>query len=208
MRIGIDFDGTIADITTAAILYGREHWGVELRPEQTWGASGIEVVGGRERYDQMFRDLHTTPLGLEVPPMPGALDVLSRLAEEHEIHVVTARNEDEGEWARRWLERHGLTVAGVCCTSRAPKLDACRELRLSVLFDDFVDNFKHLGPSTAAALLDAPYNRDLQREPHIRLVEHWHAFEALCGELVAGQGSGALRSAERTVNESSASVGS
>lgn len=181
LRIGLDFDGTIADITWAKQQYAREAFGVELPAEATWGAAGREVLG-EERYAELVEAVHGTSLSVEMPPMPGAVETMRRLGEQHELYVVTARLDHEAELALEWLERHGLRVDGFFHTCRGSKAVHCIDLGLSVHLDDSPVVLEDLG-DTLPALIDAPYNRTLPRHERIRTVEHWRAFEALVESL-------------------------
>lgn len=183
MRIGLDFDGTIADITWAKIRYARDAFAVELTPEQTSRPSG-EPVLGRERYDDLVRAVHGSKLALEMPPMPGALDVIGRLAANHELVVVTARLDHEAALAREWLEMHDVPVDDLVHTSRGSKADACRALDIRIHLDDLPAVFADIDHGrTVPALIDTPYNRAQPRLDHVRVVEHWLAFESLVGTL-------------------------
>jgi uncharacterized HAD superfamily protein len=187
MRIGIDFDGTIADASSAKIRYALERFGVELTPELTMRPGGVPVIG-LERYEAMVADIFGTELTLEFEPMPGALEVLRRLAAEHEIYVVTARLDHEVDLAARWLETRGVEVRGVRHTARGPKTDACRELGLGLYLDDTPAELARLAEGglceagLCAALLETPYNREDDRHAAVRLVPDWPAFEVLCAE--------------------------
>jgi uncharacterized HAD superfamily protein len=196
MRIGLDFDGTIADITWAKVRYAREAFGVDLAPEQTARPSA-EPVLGRERYDDLVRVVHGSDLSLEMPPMPGALEVIDRLTVDHELIVVTARLDDEALLARQWLQAHEVPVSDLVHTARGSKADACRALDIRVHLDDLPRVFADIDHArTLPALIDTPYNRTQSRLAHVRVVEHWLAFEALVGEIASGElaGPGVRRS--------------
>jgi uncharacterized HAD superfamily protein len=193
MRIGLDFDGTIADSASAKIRYAGERWGVDLTPAQTMRPGAVPLLG-RERYDAMVADVFGSELSLEMEPMPGALEALSRLGAEHELYVVTARLDHEVGLAARWLSRHGIEVRAIRHTSRGPKDDACRTLGVAVHLDDSPGELVRLAEGglcaegLCAALLETAYNAGDERHEALRLVPDWPAFEALCAEL-AGRGS-------------------
>jgi 5'(3')-deoxyribonucleotidase len=184
LRIGLDFDGTIADITWAKLRYARETFGVEMAPEATWGTAGREVLG-EERYAQLVEAVHGTSFSVEMPPMPGAVETMRRLREHHELYIVTARLDHEAELAHEWLERHGVQVDGFFHTCRTSKASHCLDLGLSVHLDDSPVVLEDLG-DTLPALIDAPYNRAQPRHERVRMVEHWRAFEVLVESMAVG----------------------
>ncbi len=184
MRIAIDFDGTFADVVAAKIIFARERFDIALEPHETWRADAIERIGPL-RYDRMLRDLFATARTLDIKPMPDALDVSRRLAEAHELVVLTARNDVERGPAEAWIRQYELPISRFIHTSRAPKPPVCAELGIDILLDDWAASFVDMRAETVSALLDAPHNSDVD-EPHITRVADWLAFEALVGELDGG----------------------
>jgi len=179
MRIGLDFDGTIIDTTAAKMRFAREAFGVELTALETWGAIGRERIG-EERFVEMVRAAHEE-LTLTTPPMPGAAEAIRRLARDHQLFVVTARNDVEVRWAERWIATHAPAISAVVHTSRAPKLDACRELGVELMLDDIPGVLHEIAEAgVGAALIEAEYNRDTPRHARVRAVPHWRDFVALC----------------------------
>lgn len=181
MRIGLDFDGTIIDTTTAKVRFAREAFGVELSALETWGAIGRARIG-EERFMEMVRAAHQE-LTVSAPPMPGAREGIVRLARDHELYVVTARSALEVSWAERWVAEHAPAISGVVHTDRAPKLDACRELGIELMLDDIPSVLHELAEAGVdGALIEAEYNRDAARHERVRSVRHWRDFVALCAE--------------------------
>jgi uncharacterized HAD superfamily protein len=179
MRLGIDFDGTIADVTEAKIRYARERLGEDLTPLETNRAQGLPRLGER-RYVQMVEATHATDWTLTMRPMLGAIEVLQALAEHHELFVITARNDDEIGWARAWLEPHGLPFRDVIHTSRGSKAAACETLAVDLMFDDSPLVLRELEPCALhLALIDADYNRHLDLPDRAHRVDGWPAFHSL-----------------------------
>lgn len=182
MRIGLDFDGTIADTTGAKIRYAREVFGLELNALETWRAVGEPRLGA-ERFREMVVAAHHEHTEF-TEPMPGVLEVIERLAVDHQLFIVTARTDAEVEWARRWVTARALPVQAVEHTNRASKLEASRRLGLDVLLDDSPPVLLDIAEAgIGAALIETEYNRALPRHLAIELVQHWPHFEELCRRL-------------------------
>ncbi len=191
MRIALDFDGTIADAAGAKIAYAREQWGVELTRAHSMRPHAVPLLG-EERYDAMLFDVFGTERSVGMEPMPGAVEALQRLAKDHELHVVTARYEREGPFARAWLERHAIRVGSLTVTNRGAKVDHCVGLGAHVLLEDSVGELSHFADhehTVAMALLETPYNALEERSEGWHIVPHWPAFEALVETLAEGQAS-------------------
>lgn len=186
MRIGIDFDGTFADVVTAKIAFARELFGIELPRDRTWPREAVPLIG-EQRYRLLEGELYSTDRTLAIPPIEGSIEVAQRLAEEHELFVLTARTDAERVPAEAWIRQHGVQISRFIHTNRAPKPPVCAEFSLDVLLDDWAVSFLDMREETASVLLDQPHNRHVEDEPHVTRVADWHAFEELVHDLDAGR---------------------
>ncbi|MEZ4502270.1 MAG: hypothetical protein R3C39_06570 [Dehalococcoidia bacterium] len=176
MRLGIDFDGTVADTTEAKVRYALERFGERVTGLETTGPHGAERLG-HERYLEMVEAVHRTEWTLSIAPMPGAIEALHALAEHHELFIVTARTHEEIGWAREWLRPHGVPFRGVVHTNREPKDAACDTLGIDVMLDDSLYVLRQLeGVGAHLALMDAEYNRAGDYPVRTRRVIDWSAF--------------------------------
>lgn len=191
MRLGIDFDNTLADFGGLLRHITLERTGFDLRsvreanPDVTDIEAAIHAAVGRERFEALIAEIEQTDLTLEMEPRPAAIEVARRLAARHEIVVVTARTVPDAEAARRWLRRYDIPVAEVIATAYAPKAAHAAEQGLVVHLDDAVsviEAFDEAHP-TVPALLAHPMNAGAPRAAHWRAVEDWRAFEALVEAL-------------------------
>ncbi|MBM3139921.1 MAG: hypothetical protein FJ027_13385 [Candidatus Rokubacteria bacterium] len=179
MRIALDFDGTIAGWGAAMDRWMRDQLGAELDPTRD-----VAEQMAREQLVAMVRAILGSELTLAMEPLPGALEAIARLSEAHALYVVTARNELEARFAREWLERHRVPLAGVLHTSSASKAPACDAIGADLLLDDTPAVLADLLPTpTRPVLLESRSRRAEPRPAGIHVVEHWAAFEALCARL-------------------------
>ncbi len=188
MRIGVDFDDTLADFSTLLVRSVRERFGLDLLALHAEGKPGRQAAGDAA-WDALIEEMLTTDMTLEMAPKADCIDVTQRLAERHELVILTARRDSEIASMRRWLNRHGIPVADTVHTNRQTKAPHARDLGLAVhiddtpkVFDDFV------GHETVAALYlggSVGLNRP-QPGAHVRTLSHWREFEALVGTLERG----------------------
>ena len=179
MKIGLDFDGTIASWAGAMDHWLRAHTGRPLDRER----NVVEQVT-REQLQEMIGAILGSALTLEMEPEEEALDVISRLAGDHELLVVTARHHGEAEFARQWLEQHQVPVREVVSTGRALKAAACRLLDVDVLLDDSTEHLVALSEcATVPVLFRSRFVSPGVPPPFVHVVNHWRQFEELCASL-------------------------
>lgn len=183
MRIALDFDGVIHDITAVKQRYARLVHGVELERAAVWRPRVLEHLTESE-HTAMVEAAHMTPLGDHGDAMEGALEAISQLvADDHDLYVVTARNDGEIPFAREWLRALGVPLRQIRHTRRASKLEYCLALGVSVLFDDHPHVLQPLvGSAVHPVLLRTPYNAHLEVPAGATAVADWSAFVALCAE--------------------------
>lgn len=186
MKIGLDFDDTLADFSEMLVRLTRERFGIDLLELYRQGKPGKPAVGA-ERWDAMLKEMHETDLTLEMAPKDGAVEVARRLAARHDLVILTARNDRETPSARRWLERFQIPTAHIIWTNRGPKAAPAREHGLAVLFDDTAANFDDFGghPTVPVLFVGATtLPRAQQPAEHVRHhLSHWHEFEAMVAQL-------------------------
>jgi len=191
MRLGIDFDNTLADFVATLQQLTRERTGFELRglrdrhPETEDVEAIIHAAVGKERFEALIHEVQSTDLTVEMAPLPGAVEVARRLALTHELVVVTARPEADTRSVRAWLRRHDIPVVDLVATDFRPKAPHALAHGLAIHLDDtasMLEAFDEAHP-TVPALIAHPMNARSVRAAHWRSVEDWLAFERLVGTL-------------------------
>lgn len=186
MRIGLDFDDTLADFSEMLVRLTQERFGIDLLELHRQGKPGKPQVGA-ERWDAMLKEMLETDLTVEMAPKDEAVAVARRLSARHDLVILTARYDREMPSARRWLERYEIPTSNIIWTDRGPKAEPARGHGLTVLFDDTAKNFDDFGdhPTIPALFVGATVSLRAQ-EPaeHVRhLLSHWREFETLVERL-------------------------
>ena len=182
MKIGLDFDDTLADFSEMLVRLTHERFGIDLLALHREGKPGKPEVGA-ERWDALLKEMLEGDLTLEMAPKDDAVEVARRLAARHELVILTARYDREMPSLRGWLERHDIPTSQIIWTDRGPKDAAAREHGLAVLFDDTAKNFTAFGdhPTIPALFVGATVSPRPQEVPaHVRHhLNHWREFETL-----------------------------
>lgn len=158
-RIGLDFDGLIADTYKAKQRYAYNKYGVELTPQQCRREKGTEILGD-VRYQKMIREIYGTRLTLALEPMPGSISAIQAMDELADCYIVTARYEKELKWLRIWLDKYVLPIHGIVHTSEKSKCEAVKNLDPAWLFDDSIRNLRELDRKSLKLGLYDPYGID------------------------------------------------
>lgn len=178
MRVGLDFDGVIADTIPSMISYARNHLGVNLRPEDCVVPGGPQRLG-TEGYRELVRVTHETPFSLTFQPTRGAVEWLPRIAAEHELVLVTARHQEAFTNAERWLDAHGFAscFAARHSSGTAAKSVVVELLSLDCYVDDLIPTFIDWPLAVTSLLWDAPYNRSRAVGPRVQRIAGWNELK-------------------------------
>jgi uncharacterized HAD superfamily protein len=185
MRIALDFDGVIHDITAVKQRHAREAHGLELGRADVWRPLVLDHLT-EEQHVGLVQVAHTTVLEGAEHAVEGALAGILGLAREHDLYVVTARNDDEIPFAREWLRAQGVPLRQIRHTRRQSKLDYCLALGVTLLLDDLPYVLRDVaGTSVQPVLLETPYNRTQELPAGTETVADWSAFIELCARLAS-----------------------
>ncbi len=185
LRIGIDFDGVLADHTSHKLRLAAER-GFVLEP---WQANSNVMRGflSAPAYEEV-RELLYGDLTLEAPPVAGALEALEKLPGE--LFVITARKRPSLP-ALAWMQRYGVSERIPAekvffCGNKETKDAVCRELGIELFIDDQIKLLRLLAPGIVKVLLDPDSVVErVGMTEGIRVVTRWAEFLAVAQELAA-----------------------
>ncbi len=186
LRIGIDFDGVIADHhphkmrLAKALGYDLESWQLN--------SNVLRNCVTDAHYDALRNALYGE-MTLEAPPVPGAFETLARLPGE--LYVVSARRPENEAFPRLWMEKHRLDEIiplsrVLFCKEGKEKRVHCERLGLAAFLDDKLSYLAHLPPEVQRVLFDvdgvAPR---LSLPDDIRIARDWQEFLAMTKALAS-----------------------
>ena len=192
--LAFDIDGVVADIMTTFLTLARERFDVghHLRYEHITTFYLEECLDLDPRIIQaLIRELIDRPHELDVSPLPHAVPVLTRLAQETPLIFVTAR--DRVRPIQTWLTR---TLAGVEPSSFRVvatgdpdrKLHYLKDHRIQYFVEDRLETCLQLADNGITPIVFAqPWNR----QPHSFLeVGGWPELAGLLFEEDGESGGG------------------
>jgi uncharacterized HAD superfamily protein len=187
MKIGIDFDGVVADSMAAILKFHNERYGTALKMsnvisfklEEVWGGTMEEAV---KKIDSFFDEDQI----IHLHPIEGALKAINDLKKHgHELWIVTGRKTRDIEQTERWLTHHlpgifnGVHYANFFelgdGAKPLKKWDICKKLGITVMIDDNLPTAIDCARvGIRSLLLDYPWNQsDEPLPPGITRIFSW-----------------------------------
>lgn len=178
MKIGIDFDGVIADCGALKREGANRLFAIDI-PEEKFKK---EIVVGEglltlEQYRFLQKQIYgTRELGLLAQPITGAKEYIERLKKEgHKLTIITSRFTTELEIAKEWANQQGVDIELIGCEDG--KQQACRDLAIDIFIDDDLEKLESLdGLVPHLYLFSHGYNQSDNEKPTAIRVFSWEDF--------------------------------
>lgn len=189
MRIGVDCDGVLTDMSAYICKYGEIFF--QRKPTNLAGYGTREIFGCSADEDIRFGLRYFFTYCKRWPPRSGAVDVLNRLRQKgHKLYEITARKfvtqkNPLGLYSRHmfrtWVKENGFQFEDIyfCEEEHAPedKLSGCRKYAVDIMIDDKPDVALYLANQGIKVLLfDTLYNQGIDHQNIIR-VRDWDDIE-------------------------------
>ena len=180
-EIAFDIDGVFADTFRLFLERARQLFGLALDYEditeyEFWTRTELP----QEQIRQLVDGILMQPLEIGIRPIPGAVDVLSRLAEYGPLFFVTARTDTDsiGHWIRKQLPGvAGDSIRVVATGASQEKIPVLQENRVRYFVEDRLDTCFLLNETAITPIVfDQPWNR----KPHpFQVVNGWNELADL-----------------------------
>ena len=185
-KIGFDLDDVLLNFNDALFPYHNERFGTNYDRTQirTFDLGSVWQCS-RDEVEKRILDFCRSTEHHEAEPVSGALEVINRLKDHHDLFVITARPEELRAETLSWLNRHFPDVfAEVHFTNhfygsgnRRAKGDVCREIAVESFIEDSLHNAADVASLGIPVLLfDAPWNQE-EVAPPIKRIYSWEEVE-------------------------------
>lgn len=170
-KIGVDLDDVLLAIIAGLFpwhnrLYGTNNKEEDVRPfdlSTSWGCTKEETIS-------RVLDFYQTTEHAECLPIPGAVEAMNVLSQNHKLVIVTSKPADLEDMTHTWVEKHfPKTFQGIYFTSsfttpehkQVKKSEICRELDIEVFIDDSTANVLDVATACKRVFLfDRPWNQE------------------------------------------------
>lgn len=163
MRIGIDIDGVITDISRFYLDYGAKysfenHLSKITKPN---GYEIEEILNLEEGAHKEFWRKYDKYYSKKIYTREFASEVIEKLkVEGNEIYLITARKPREDEWTRNWLKDNKIFYDKIIYTSE--KYEYCKENNIDIMIEDNVNNILAISKLIPVICVDNRYNQGLE----------------------------------------------
>jgi hypothetical protein len=176
MKIGLDFDGVIADCAKLKVQAAQKIWGVDI-PVHRFKREFIvqDGIATHEQYDIFLEKVFVSPeFSLDMDPVPHALDYIHKiLSLGHEVRVITSRSGPALERAQEWSKKFNLDLHFTGVGYKQSKAPACEGLDIYV--DDDIDKLEELlSIVPQRLLLSWDYNQHIPNSNSAQRIDSWH----------------------------------
>ena len=144
-------------------------WGVDNDKEAIWR---VEEYLRSDEYQN-------------IPPFEEAVRSIKKLAEFHELHLVTGRTELLTAATEAMLEQYlpgvftSIEYTGMFGNHRRSKADVCVQISADLLIDDHIAHAEQVAEKDIDVFLfgEYPWNQGEILSPHITRVRNWSEVE-------------------------------
>lgn len=191
MRIGVDIDGVLNNISDWHLSYGSKYASLKgidrgFHPDEYF-VKDVFSFTDRERNE--FWDQHMVKLAKTIDIRPFAVEVLHKLKEMgHTIVILTARNSDFliGEYEGKmddlvleWLDKHGVPYDEII-TDSTSKVSKCLEYSLDVMIEDKKKNILEISKHIPVLCFDQLHNRGVEGHNIHRVYTWYQVYDYFC----------------------------
>lgn len=159
LNICVDIDGTMTE-PYYWLDKANTYFKTNIHPCQVTEYDIHNVLNIKRSDYLKFYDLHGQALHRNSKPREYASPVLNRLASNHNLYYVTAREECMRTVTLEWFEKHNMPQAPLYLLGSHHKAEQAKSLECDIFLEDKFENAIELAMADIKVLLiDCTYNR-------------------------------------------------
>lgn len=181
LNLCIDIDGTITEPYYWITRVNR-YFHTNIEPKDAVCYDIHEIIGVEAEEYSEFYQLYGELLHKEAKIRFGAAQIIRYLYDFHNIHFVTAREEQMRDVSLEWLSRHHIPMHSISLLGTHDKVSKAAELNSDLFIEDRYENAIQLSQAGFEVLLiDCNYNQGVLPE-NVTRVKFWFQVEKLIEE--------------------------
>lgn len=172
MKVGLDFDGVIADSQKLKSQIAKKIYGLNISPDIFKKEIVVKdkKILSHERYREIQKLTFNREWGMSMEAVEGVSEYFKKLLAENNVKIITTRGKPESEIAVEWMVKNGLPIPEIIPVGYGvEKTEACKGL--DVYVDDDFDKLHPLAGIVQYRLLFSwLYNEGVSEEGIIRIM--------------------------------------
>jgi hypothetical protein len=179
--IGFDIDGVVANTCEAFLRLARQSYGINTYSQEDITEFKVSdcLPIPEAIVDSIFDELLKDPVGTDLRPMPHAVRVLTKMARQGPVILITARplKEPINEWLKHVLPRQTfLQTRLIAMGDHDGKASHIKDQGLRFFVDDRAETCLSLKQEGITPyVFSQPWNRG---KHDLQTVKDWHCIEA------------------------------
>ena len=183
MKIGIDIDGVLTDIHRFYLDYGSKHsYERKLNGIVRDDVLDIENILGLDKTEHnKFWHRNLKYYRKKKYTREFAPEIIRKLKKQgDEIHIITARHEDERKWTTKWLKENRISYDKLVMTDK--KLEYCIENNIDLMIEDNPENIEKISTKIPVLCYDNTWNKQCKGE-NITRCYGWYEIYKEIGDI-------------------------
>lgn len=182
-------DDVLHDFNTALHAYHNKKYGTKIKREDiiSYDIESIWKCTPQEAVAKVF-EFYQTQEHHDTKPLDGSVDVVKKLAESYELHIITSRVPEIESLTKDWINRHFPSIFksvqltnqfGSSSGPKRKKADVCKELSVDLMIEDSLEHARAISSSgIPVILIDSPWNQG-KIPDNVRRVYSWNEIGSI-----------------------------
>lgn len=180
MKIGIDIDGVLTDIHKFYLDYGSKY-SYEKNLNGIVNVNELEIediLGCDKSHHHRFWHKNLKYYQKKKYTRELTAEITKKLKQQgHEIHIITARHEDERKWTTKWLKENGINYNKLIMTE--DKLEYILANNINLMIEDNVNNIQKISKVIPVICYDNPWNKEVVGENITRCYAWYEIYKKI-----------------------------
>lgn len=183
MKIGIDIDGVLTDIHKFYLDYGSKY---SYERKLNGIVNGdmldiIDILGCDKSEYRKFWHKNLKYYRKKKYVREFAPQIIRKLKKQgDEIHIITARRENERKWTTKWLKENRISYDKLIMTEE--KLEYCIENNIDLMIEDNPNNIEKISTKIPVLCYDNKYNKHCEGK-NITRCYGWYEIYREIGDM-------------------------
>lgn len=194
MKIAIDLDEVLAEFMVGFLKWWNYEYDDDLKFDEVhdYHFENFTNISTEELNKRLYR-FYQTDFYINALVVAGAQKVVAELAKNHELHLVTARQEANREVTMQWLDKHFPKMFEEVTLlnhydkdggSSMNKGEICVKWGCEVIIDDNPHNVQSLVDNGVELIVfNKPWNSYLRMPPQVKRCDNWEEILVTINEM-------------------------